>query len=52
MHPKALDQDGLLGLFTSKETGGDYTLIPAKMEDMCSSSKLAKDSLEVVYDTV
>lgn len=52
MHPKALDQDGLLNLFTSKETGGDYTLIPAKMEDMCSSSKLAKDSLEVVYDTV
>ncbi|HBM12332.1 MAG TPA: chlorophyllide a reductase iron protein subunit X [Rhodospirillaceae bacterium] len=52
MHPKALDQDGLLGLFTSKETGGDYTLIPAKMEDMCSTSKLAKDSLEVVYDTV
>ena len=52
MHPKALDQDGLLALFTSKETGGDYTLIPAKMEDMCSSSKLAKDSLEVVYDTV
>jgi len=52
MHPKALDQDGLLGLFTSKETGGDYTLIPAKREDMCSSSKLAIDSLEVVYDTV
>ena len=52
MHPKALDQDGLLGLFTSKETGGDYTLIPAKMEDMCSTSKLAKDSLEVVYDKV
>ena len=51
--PTPLDQDGLLGLFSSEETGRDVVLQPARLEDMCaSSSALQKESLEVVYDTV
>jgi chlorophyllide a reductase subunit X len=50
--PEPLDQDGLIGLFDSSDTGGDYVLVPAQPEDMCPASALARPSLEVVYDTV
>ena len=52
LHPTPLDQDGLLGLFSSEETGRDVVLQPAKIEDMCSARSLEKKTLEVVYDTV
>ena len=52
VHPTPLDQDGLLGLFSSEETGRDVELQPAKLEDMCSARTLEKKTLEVVYDTV
>ena len=51
--PSPLDQDALLGLFSSEETGRDVVLQPAKLEDMCtSSSTLRKESLEVIYEKV
>ena len=50
--PTALDQDGLLGLFTSEETGRDVVLEPATMADMCGVETVEKPSLEVIYDTV
>jgi chlorophyllide a reductase subunit X len=50
--PEPLDQDGLINLFDSSDTGGDYVLVPALPEDMCPASALARPSLEVVYDTV
>ncbi len=50
--PKPLTQDGLLGLFKSKESGRGVVLEPASMEDMCGRSDIAKPSLEVIYDTV
>ncbi len=50
--PKPLDQDGLLGLFDASETGANYKLIPATVEDMCAASTFNKKSLEVVYDAV
>jgi len=50
--PSPLDQDGLLALFSSKETGADYQLQPALPEDMCDPKTLNKTSLEVVYDAV
>jgi chlorophyllide a reductase subunit X len=50
--PEPLDQDGLINLFDSSDTGGDYVLVPAQPEDMCPASALARPSLEVVYDTV
>ncbi len=49
-HPKALDQDGLLALFDSKDTGGDYTLVAATDADMRGKYAAPKVSLEVVYD--
>ena len=53
LQPTPLSQDGLLGLFSSEETGRDVVLQPARLEDMCAStSTLQKESLEVVYDTV
>jgi chlorophyllide a reductase subunit X len=52
VHPTPLDQDGLLGLFSSEETGRDYVLQPAKLEDMCKTRATDKASLEVIYDTV
>ncbi len=48
--PKPLSQDGLLGLFSAKDTGGDYTLIPATDADMRGKHAAPKESLEVVYD--
>ncbi|MET1414821.1 chlorophyllide a reductase iron protein subunit X [Roseibium sp. HPY-6] len=50
--PNPLDQDGLLGLFDSSETGADYQLEPATPEDMCAAGAADKPSLEVVYDTI
>ena len=50
MHPKPLDQDGLLNLFDSKDTGGDVTLVPATDVDMRGKNAKPKASLEVVYD--
>lgn len=50
--PEPLDQDGLLGLFDSSETGADYQLQPATPEDMCAAGAEPKPSLEVIYDTV
>ncbi len=49
-HPTALDQDGLLALFDSKDTGGDVTLVPATDADMRGKHAAPKVSLEVVYD--
>ncbi|MCH2093862.1 MAG: chlorophyllide a reductase iron protein subunit X [Rhodobacteraceae bacterium] len=51
-HPSPLDQDGLLGLFDSKETGADYTLVPATDADMRGKNAKPKTSLEVIYDSV
>ncbi|MEO0680016.1 MAG: chlorophyllide a reductase iron protein subunit X [Pseudomonadota bacterium] len=48
--PTPLSQDGLLALFDSKDTGGDYTLIPATDADMRGKHAQPKVSLEVVYD--
>lgn len=50
--PSPLDQDGLLGLFDSSETGADFQLTPATAADMCSKGAITRPSLEVVYDTV
>jgi chlorophyllide a reductase subunit X len=51
VHPEPLDQDGLLGLFDSSETGGGTTCLSRRQpEDMCPASALEKPSLEVVYD--
>ena len=50
VRPAPLDQDGLLGLFDSKDTGGDVVLEPATDEDMRGSRGVAKPSLEVIYD--
>lgn len=50
--PEPLDQDGLLDLFDSSETGADYQLEPATPEDMCAAGAADKPSLEVVYDTI
>ena len=50
VRPAPLDQDGLLALFDSKDTGGDVVLEPATDEDMRGKYSAPKDSLEVVYD--
>jgi len=52
LRPQPLDQDGLLGLFDSKDTGADFVLEPATDADMRGSRSEAKPSLEVVYDEV
>ncbi len=52
VRPTPLDQDGLLGLFSPDQTGGDVTLRPASQADMRGAAYLPKVSLEVVYDTV
>jgi 3,8-divinyl chlorophyllide a/chlorophyllide a reductase subunit X len=49
---RAADQDGLLGLFDSKQTGGDFVLVPATDMDMRGKNAAPKKSLEVVYDDV
>ena len=50
--PRPLDQDGLLGLFSSEETGGNVVLQPASAEDMRGVSYTPRESLEVIYDAV
>ncbi|MEA3265181.1 MAG: chlorophyllide a reductase iron protein subunit X [Pseudomonadota bacterium] len=50
--PRPLEQDGLLGLFSPEETGGNVQLVPATQADMRGGSFEAKPSLEVVYDEV
>ncbi|CTQ48060.1 chlorophyllide a reductase iron protein subunit X [Jannaschia donghaensis] len=52
VRPTALDQDGLLALFDSKDTGGEVTLVPATDADMRGTKSKPKESLEVVYDDV
>ena len=48
--PSPLDQDGLLGLFSPDETGGNVELIPATQADMRGGIFETKPSLEVIYD--
>ena len=48
--PTPLDQDGLLALFDSKDTGGDYQLVPATDADMRGKNAVLRESLEVIYD--
>lgn len=50
LRPVPLSQDGLLGLFDSKDTGGDVVLEPATDADMRGKNAKPKASLEVVYD--
>ncbi|MDX8354644.1 chlorophyllide a reductase iron protein subunit X [Cognatiyoonia sp. IB215182] len=50
VRPAPLDQDGLLGLFDSKDTGADYELVPATDVDMRGKNAKPKESLEVIYD--
>ena len=52
VRPAPLDQDGLLGLFSPEDVGGDYTLKPATQADMRGADFVPKASLEVVYDNV
>lgn len=52
VRPKPLDQDGLLGLFDGKDTGADFVLVPATLEDMRGANAAPVESLEVVYDDV
>ncbi|MGY6535614.1 MAG: chlorophyllide a reductase iron protein subunit X [Pararhodobacter sp.] len=52
LRPAPLSQDGLLGLFDSKDTGGDVVLVPATDADMRGKNAVARQSLEVVYDDV
>ncbi len=52
VRPAPLDQDGLLGLFDSKDTGGDVVLEPATDADMRGKNAAEKKSLEVIYDDV
>lgn len=50
VHPKPLDQDQLLNLFSSDITGRDIVLKPATQADMTGREVQAKKSLEVIYD--
>jgi chlorophyllide a reductase subunit X len=52
VHPKPLDQDGLLGLFSGDQVGRHITLDSATPEDMCGGKVVTRPSLEVIYDTV
>ncbi len=52
MHPKPLDQDGLLALFKGDAVGRGVVLQPATEADMCGGVIPEFTSLEVVYDTV
>jgi chlorophyllide a reductase subunit X len=52
VRPKPLTQDGLLGLFSPEQTGGDYQLRPASQADMRGGVFVEKPSLEVIYDEV
>lgn len=48
--PRPLDQDGLLGLFSPEQVGGDVVLRPATQADMRGAAFVQKPSLEVIYD--
>jgi chlorophyllide a reductase subunit X len=50
--PRPLSQEGLLGLFSPDQTGGDIQLVPASQEDMRGVDFAPKKSLEVIYDAV
>ena len=50
VRPAPLDQDGLLALFDSKDTGGDVVLEPATDADMRGKYARPVESLEVIYD--
>ena len=50
--PTPLEQEGLLGLFSPEETGGNVELVPATQADMRGGAFVSKPSLEVVYDEV
>ncbi len=52
VHPTPLSQDGLLELFSAEETGADWVLEPATVEDMCGVDAGTKTSLEVVYEEI
>ena len=52
VRPTPLDQDGLLNLFDSKDTGGDFVLVPATDIDMRGKNAKPKKLLEVVFDEV
>jgi chlorophyllide a reductase subunit X len=52
VRPNPLTQDQLLGLFSGDTVGRDVVLVPATQFDMCGKSENAKQTLEVVYDTV
>jgi chlorophyllide a reductase subunit X len=52
VRPKPLTQDGLLGLFSPDNTGGNFVLKPATQADMRGGVFVEKPTLEVVYDTV
>jgi chlorophyllide a reductase subunit X len=50
--PNPLNQDGLLSLFSAKDTGGDIVLEPATFADMCGRAAAEKRTLEVVYEEI
>ena len=50
VRPRPLDQDGLLALFDSSQTGGDVVLEPATDTDMRGKHAQPRESLEVIYD--
>ncbi len=50
--PRPLEQDGLLGLFSPDEVGGNIQLVPATQADMRGGTYEIKPSLEVIYDEV
>jgi 3,8-divinyl chlorophyllide a/chlorophyllide a reductase subunit X len=50
VRPTPLTQDGLLGLFSPEDTGGDVKLIPATQADMRGGVFETRPSLEVIYD--
>ena len=50
--PSPLDQDALLNLFSADETGRDYVLSPASLEDMHGRPVPTAKTLEVIYETV
>jgi chlorophyllide a reductase subunit X len=52
VRPKPLTSDGLLGLFSSDQTGGGVTLQPASQADMRGTDFVEKPTLEVIYDAV
>ncbi len=52
VRPEPLTSDGLLGLFKSQDTGRNYVLEPATVEDLCGKTIVETKSLEVIYDAV